>query len=683
MFKSMNKRLDISSSPGTRESRSSKRIRRGAATLVGIIAATSLYNSCSNDDSTPKPKSQPVPAVCKNFIPEDDQSETTKASPDAHKHGSNEQQLPAETLTITHEITAGESLGAIANCYFSQPETGVESLLAANPDITDPSLLNIGQKVQVVINRPIHYVSDKNSVPLLSAQTGFPADMLAKLNSIDLADDIQLGTTVFLPVESALATDDKTKILVTHGETLNEIADASNLSIGSLLRLNPGFQNSTPPAGSLLLVPSETGPTVTTPESPYTPPEDQLRGFMNEFEWLTKTIQKEHDIPGDVLLAQAILETGYGESKLAKEANNYLGMKAHKGDKPNDFWDGSVYPKETPEELTDEQLESPEFKDAVFVEKLENGNNLVTIVADFRKYATIRDNFNDYALKIEENPVYAETYANRDNQQKYIEALAEKYATDTGYADSITRIIGGIEAVRRSDEQAPAQPDPVPEDPERPTTPPNISERIASVELSLKGYEQFKKNLDTSYMKIAAQKRAFGGKGLSVEQGKLEIITWHFTTLYVNEDGSDASRPSGKADPQRLIDSMDGRKGPNCCGIQFFTDRDGKTFQFTDLDQRVKHNPPYDERSLGLEIESDLQENVTTDQYEEAAYWAAFIIENTDISTKGPLEDIVGGHAEQRAHHPSLDGRSDFPAEVSTQLRAKLLPLLQELGYYN
>lgn len=47
--------------------------------------------------------------------------------------------------------------------------------------------------------------------------------------------------------------------------------------------------------------------------------------------------QKEYGIPASITLAQGILESGSGNSKLARKANNHFGIKCHKG------WNGKTY----------------------------------------------------------------------------------------------------------------------------------------------------------------------------------------------------------------------------------------------------------------------------------------------------------------------------------------------------
>ena len=44
-----------------------------------------------------------------------------------------------------------------------------------------------------------------------------------------------------------------------------------------------------------------------------------------------------NDIPPSIIMAQAILESGWGESELSTKANNYFGIKA------DSSWTGEVY----------------------------------------------------------------------------------------------------------------------------------------------------------------------------------------------------------------------------------------------------------------------------------------------------------------------------------------------------
>ena len=90
--------------------------------------------------------------------------------------------------------------------------------------------------------------------------------------------------------------------------------------------------------------------------------------------------QKTSGILACVSMAQFILESGYGTSELAQQANNCFGMKTSLSwnSWPNSTWDGkSVYMKKTQEQNAD--------------------GTIVTITADFRKYACVEDSIADHA----------------------------------------------------------------------------------------------------------------------------------------------------------------------------------------------------------------------------------------------------------------------------------------------
>jgi len=82
---------------------------------------------------------------------------------------------------------------------------------------------------------------------------------------------------------------------------------------------------------------------------------------------------------GSLTVAQAILESGYGKSELAQNANNFFGMKENLSGNTweGSTWKGDVYTKMTNEETLDGEI--------------------ITIEANFRKYPTIADSFADHS----------------------------------------------------------------------------------------------------------------------------------------------------------------------------------------------------------------------------------------------------------------------------------------------
>lgn len=90
--------------------------------------------------------------------------------------------------------------------------------------------------------------------------------------------------------------------------------------------------------------------------------------------------QKKNGILASISLAQFILESGYGKSELAQNANNCFGMKRSLSGNTwaNSTWDGkSIYTKKTQEQNAD--------------------GSYVTITADFRKYACVEDSIADHS----------------------------------------------------------------------------------------------------------------------------------------------------------------------------------------------------------------------------------------------------------------------------------------------
>lgn len=119
--------------------------------------------------------------------------------------------------------------------------------------------------------------------------------------------------------------------------------------------------------------------------------------------------QKEHyNIPASITLAQGLLESNAGQSKLATEANNHFGIKCHSN------WSGETY------------------------SSFDDGE-----MSCFRKYQNAEDSFEDHSLFIVGNSRYGALFKLKSSD--YIGwAMGLKefgYATDPLYAQKLIRII--------------------------------------------------------------------------------------------------------------------------------------------------------------------------------------------------------------------------------------------------
>ncbi len=131
-------------------------------------------------------------------------------------------------------------------------------------------------------------------------------------------------------------------------------------------------------------------------------------------------IAEEHGLYASVIVAQASLETGYGASALSKAPNhNLFGIKgAYQGQ--------SVY---------------------MYTQEDDGYGNMFTIQANFRKYPSYLESFQDYADKIVNGvswnkDIYTGTWRkNTNNYSDATAALTGVYATDTSYYRKLNAVI--------------------------------------------------------------------------------------------------------------------------------------------------------------------------------------------------------------------------------------------------
>lgn len=154
--------------------------------------------------------------------------------------------------------------------------------------------------------------------------------------------------------------------------------------------------------------------------------EQEFISFMGP---LAQADMAKSGVLASVTTAQAILESGYGSTELARNANNFFGMKCSLSGNtwPGSTWDGvSKYRKRTGEE------------DA-------NGN-AYTITADFRKYASAADSVADHSAYLlgamnGNKKRYAGLKGETDPAKAIGIIKAGGYATDTKYVSKVLSII--------------------------------------------------------------------------------------------------------------------------------------------------------------------------------------------------------------------------------------------------
>lgn len=141
--------------------------------------------------------------------------------------------------------------------------------------------------------------------------------------------------------------------------------------------------------------------------------------------------QQKSGILASVSLAQFILESAYGKSELAQNANNCFGMKTSLSGNTwsGSVWDGSVYTKKTQEQSA-------------------NGT-YTTITASFRKYPCIEDSIADHSAYLgSAMKGSALRYAGLKGCTDYKKAI--QIIKDGGYATSLSYVQNLIDVVEKN-----------------------------------------------------------------------------------------------------------------------------------------------------------------------------------------------------------------------------------------
>jgi flagellum-specific peptidoglycan hydrolase FlgJ len=113
-------------------------------------------------------------------------------------------------------------------------------------------------------------------------------------------------------------------------------------------------------------------------------------------------------LPPGITIAQAILESNWGESQLARDAHNYFGIKAH-GEHG--------------------RVAYPTFE-------VVNGRT-VRVTTEFARYTSMEECFVDRDRIILRVACYADALAAKHEPDQFARALARHWATDPRYADKL------------------------------------------------------------------------------------------------------------------------------------------------------------------------------------------------------------------------------------------------------
>ena len=146
---------------------------------------------------------------------------------------------------------------------------------------------------------------------------------------------------------------------------------------------------------------------------------EDLKDFVRKYVKMAVETNKKYGTPYETVLAQGVIESGYGKSGLTVKANNFHGIKA------GGNWSGEVIDMETEEEYA---------------------SGRTTIVDGFRKYPTVEAGWLGYGEFITSNSRYSEALKYPGDPRKYLQEIKNAgYATDSQYVSTVTEYIDKIE----------------------------------------------------------------------------------------------------------------------------------------------------------------------------------------------------------------------------------------------
>jgi LysM repeat protein len=303
--------------------------------------------------------------------------------------------LPDPPLSVrTYVVEPGDSVRTIAHQFGVTNET-----IIWENDLTDPDVLQVGQELEILpFSGLIHEVR--------------PGDTVASVaNSYD---------ALLHDVISA-----------------NRLSDPFVIVVGQKLAV-PGGYRALP--RRVVVAPSGTGDTVEAPPGDG----DQQAAVVaprHTFPRLGGTPQEQFiasiaeaavesadntGVPASVTIAQAILESYWGSSRLAREANNFFGIKAQtRGGSAGSIW--------------------------FDVWEVIGGRNVMQAQA-FRAYTTIAESFVDHGRFFTENGRYGSAMAAKNDARQFARELNRAgYATDPSYASKLIGLMDRYDLYRYDD----------------------------------------------------------------------------------------------------------------------------------------------------------------------------------------------------------------------------------------
>ncbi len=135
--------------------------------------------------------------------------------------------------------------------------------------------------------------------------------------------------------------------------------------------------------------------------------------FINQIGPLAQQDMQATGVLASLTIAQAILESAWGECELAVNANNLFGIKASAD------WKGATYTRETRKYIN---------------------NEATTVSADFKAYNSLEESISDHSSLLQKDR-YAKVLQATDYKVACEEVYKAGYATDPNYPQKLINLI--------------------------------------------------------------------------------------------------------------------------------------------------------------------------------------------------------------------------------------------------
>ena len=146
-------------------------------------------------------------------------------------------------------------------------------------------------------------------------------------------------------------------------------------------------------------------------------------GFIDDAIKPAQASQLETGVPASVTIAQAILESEWGDKHIG-DANNYFGIKCYRRN------DGSLYFGEIATGCV--EVETQEW----------NGTSYITVKSPFRSYKSMADSFRDHGYFFVDNPRYKMALLYKDDPDQFAREIHRAgYATSPTYSDNLISLM--------------------------------------------------------------------------------------------------------------------------------------------------------------------------------------------------------------------------------------------------